>query len=145
MNLLMTDRQHLVEQLMLHESVRPKPYMCSAGKITIGVGRNLTDCGLSDAEIFFLLDNDIDAVIHDLSTFPWFASLDPIRQRVLADLRFNLGPSRLRGFKMMLHALSSADHPAAAQALQASLWYTQVGTRGPRLVNMLRTGDDYRV
>lgn len=141
----MTERQKLVEQLMLHEGVRAKPYMDSVGKITIGCGRNLSDVGLSDEEIFVLLNNDIDAVIHDLDAFPWFTSLDPIRQRVLCDLRFNLGPVRLRGFKMLLRAMSEADHPAAAHALQHSLWYSQVGTRGPRLVNMLRTGDDYHV
>jgi len=141
----MTDRQKLVEQLMLHEGVRSKPYMDSVGKITIGVGRNLSDVGLSDSEIFVLLNNDIDAVLHDLSTFPWFDSLDPIRQRVLADVRFNLGPARLRGFHLMLHALSRADYIAAAGELRDSRWFTQVGARGPRLVAMLRTGEDYHV
>jgi lysozyme len=140
----MTDRQKLVAQLRMHEGVRSKPYMDSVGKITIGVGRNLSDVGLSDDEIQVLLDDDINEVIRDLTTFPWFPDLDPVRQRVLCDLRFNLGPVRLRGFKAMLRYMSEADHPAAARALQASLWYTQVGTRGPRLVTMLRTGDDYR-
>ncbi len=139
----MTDRQKLVEQLMMHEGVRPRPYMDTVGKITIGVGRNLSDVGLSDDEIFCLLGNDIDAVVHDLATFPWYASLDPIRQRVMADLRFNLGPTKFRTFKAMLRNMAEGDPPAAARSLQSSLWYTQVGTRGPRLVEMLRTGCDY--
>ena len=119
--------------------------MDTVGKITIGCGRNLSDVGLSDDEVFVLLNNDIDEALRDLSTFPWFAALDPIRQRVLCDLRFNLGPSRLRGFKAMLRYMSEADHHAASRALQQSLWFTQVGTRGPRLVEMLRTGNDYHV
>ena len=139
----MTDRQRLVDQLILHEGVRAKPYMDTVGKITIGVGRNLSDVGLHESEIFVLLGNDLDDVVHDLSTFPWFAGLDPIRQRVLCDLRFNLGPTRFRGFKILLRKMSEADFPAAAHALQHSLWYSQVGTRGPRLVKMLRSGEDY--
>ena len=140
----MTDHQRLVEQLMLHEGVRSKPYMDTVGKITIGVGRNLSDVGLSDDEIFYLLNNDLDEVLRDLETFPWFAELDPIRQRVMADLRFNLGPDRFRGFKMMLRCMASGDHAGASNALRSSVWFSQVRTRGPRLVDMLRTGEDYK-
>ena len=36
----------LIEMLKLHEGVRPKVYMCSAGYETIGVGRNIAESGL---------------------------------------------------------------------------------------------------
>ena len=40
---------------------------------TIGVGRNLRDVGLSDDEIEYLLNNDIDRVEKQLDTyFPWW-------------------------------------------------------------------------
>lgn len=47
------------DQLILHERLKLKPYRCSAGKLTIGVGRNLEDKGISEEEALFLLRNDI--------------------------------------------------------------------------------------
>ena len=51
----------LIEMLKLHEGVRSKVYMCSAGYETIGVGRNIAESGLglSDDEIDYLLNNNI--------------------------------------------------------------------------------------
>ena len=37
-------------QLIDHEDIKLKPYRCSAGKLTIGVGRNLDDNGITRAE-----------------------------------------------------------------------------------------------
>ena len=46
---------NLTELLKKHEGIRSKPYKDTVGKITIGVGRNLDDVGLSNDEII----NDI--------------------------------------------------------------------------------------
>lgn len=136
-------RDALVEQLILHEGLRLKPYMDSVGKITIGIGRNLSDTGITKAEALTLLDHDLDDAVADCASFPWFATLDPIRQRVVCDLRFNLGPARFRTFRRFLRALDEQDYWRAAKALQDSLWYQQVKTRGVRLVHMMRSGQDY--
>ena len=135
------DRQALMDQLIRNESLRLYPYVDTVGKITIGVGRNLSDKGLSSAEAMMLLDHDVDEVITDLAgSFPWFCDLDSVRQRVLCDMRFNLGPSRFRGFKRMLRALGEKDYPKAAAAMRDSLWFLQTKTRGVRLVKMMLTG-----
>ena len=141
----MTDRQRLVDQLILHEGIHLKVYRDTMGIETIGVGRNLRDKGLSEQEAMLLLDHDVEEVTRDLETWPWYAALDPIRQRGLCDLRFNLGPTRFRGFKMLLRKVGEGDYVAASHALQDSVWFTQVGARGPRLVTMLRTGQDYTI
>lgn len=130
----------LRDQLTADEGLRLRPYVDSVGKITIGVGRNLSDTGISKSEADLLLTNDIDRAVADCASFPWFSALDPVRQVVLVSLRFNMGPSRLRGFRQMLAAIEKKDYSAAADQLQASKWFTQVGQRGPRLVSMLRTG-----
>jgi len=49
----------LEEMLIRHEGKRSLPYECSAGKISVGVGRNLEDNPLTDDEIMYLLRNDI--------------------------------------------------------------------------------------
>lgn len=136
-------KDRLIAQLELHEGRRTFPYMDTVGKITIGVGRNLSDRGLSDATIDQMLDEDIDEAVADLASFPWFAKLDAIRQRVMIDFRFNLGATRFRRFPGLLRALDAGDYENAAKHMQQSLWYRQTKTRGARLVPMMRTGDDY--
>lgn len=130
----------LVDQLIRHEGLRLKPYADSVGKITIGVGRNLSDNGISHTEAMQLLDHDLDDVVADLATFPWFARLDSVRQRALVDMRFNLGPTRFRSFKRMLAAVAAGDYVKASEQMAMSKWATQVKTRAQTLVRMMGTG-----
>jgi lysozyme len=134
-------REQLVAQLVRHEGLRLRPYKCTAGKTTIGVGRNLDDRGITQAEAYYLLNNDIDICLHQLTaSFPWFVELDPVRQRCLTDLCFNLGITKLYAFKQTLSAMATGQYEVAAAALEDSKWYTQVGRRGPWICDALRTG-----
>ena len=135
--------QRLWEQLVHHEGLRLKPYRCSAGKLTIGVGRNLDDVGLTEEEALLLLGNDISRVITELDqNIPAFSSLDEIRKRVLVDMGFNLGISRLLKFRRMLAALEAGDWSQAAVEMMDSRWARQVGSRAERLKLMMETGED---
>ena len=42
--------ERIKEQLVRHEGLRLKPYRSSAGKLTIGIGRNLDDRGIRQKE-----------------------------------------------------------------------------------------------
>ena len=137
-----TDREALRQQLIQHEGLRLTPYVDTVGKVTIGVGRNLTDVGLSREEALHLLTNDIEAVITDCMTFPWFPTLNAVRQRVICDMRFNLGPARLRQFRHTLAAVADGRYADAATGMLASRWATQVKGRARRLAEMMRTGQD---
>ena len=134
-------RDALRQQLRRHEGWEAKPYTDTVGKLTIGCGRNLTDRGLTDPEIRYLLDNDINDCINALTTFLWFPDLDPIRQRVFVDLCF-MGIGRLRGFVKMLAATERRDWPTAAAELRDSKYATQVGQRAVTLARMLETGEE---
>lgn len=130
-------------QLIHHEALKLKPYRCSAGKLTIGVGRNIEDVGISKDEALFLLDNDIAACITDLNTFSWFKTLDPVRQRALIDMRFQLGPAGIRAFKKMLAALEQRDYATAAREARDSKWAkTDAPNRAKTVTAMLETGID---
>lgn len=134
----------LIEQLKLHEGVRDRPYKDSVGKLTIGVGRNLTDKGLKPKEIEYLLMNDIMDCIDDLNKYlPWWRQLNEVRQRVLMDMCFNLGIGGLLGFKNTLAFIQSGDYEQASQNMLLSKWAGQVGQRARRLSEMMRTGQDY--
>lgn len=129
-----------MEQLIRHEGLRLFPYRDSVGKLTIGVGRNLTDVGISRDEALTLLAADVVEASNDLASFPWFRSLSEARRRALIDMRFNLGATGFRGFRATLAALASGDYAKAAAQMRHSKWYGQVGRRGEALARMVETG-----
>lgn len=136
----------LRKQLIEHEGLRPSAYQDSLGYWTIGVGR-LIDARkggrITHDEAMFLLDNDIAQCVGQLrGALDWFAREDEIRQRALIDLAFNLGISGLLKFRNTLAAWARKDYAAAARGLEKSLWYRQVGRRGPRIVQMVKHGTE---
>lgn len=137
------DRAVLVRQLRLHEGERLRPYRCTAGKLTIGVGRNLEDRGITAEESAYLLLNDVRAVEQGLAkALPWFTQLDDVRQRVLLDMAFNLGLQGLLEFRRTLDAVRSGRYQQAAGMMLESKWAGQVGQRAQRLSQMMATGKD---
>lgn len=130
----------LVEQLIRHEGLRLFPYQDGVGKWTIGVGRNLTDCGISKAEALAMLERDLSDAAMDLMQFAWFPRLDLARQNAFINMRFNLGPAGFRKFKAMLLALERGQFSVAAEEMRDSKWYRQVGARAEELAETVDTG-----
>lgn len=138
----MTWDQRVRRLTELHEGRRRYAYRDTVGKITIGIGRNLDDVGLSDEEIDYLYANDHRRVRADLDrALPWWRREDGVRRAALADLCFNLGIVKLLRFRATLRHWRAGEYDAAARHLQDSLWYRQVKTRGVRIVRMVRTGE----
>lgn len=173
------DRALCGKQLAHHEGRRRFPYRCTAGKLTIGVGYNIDDRGLgpmskalgrtvtlnelgknglSEKDMDTVLDADISFFeSRAMELFPEYDVLDPIRQRVVLDLAFNMG-RRALGFKKAVIALKlyiKATNDELKRLylvecgfhLMDSLWSSQVGDgfgkrydRAERLVDMLITG-----
>ena len=132
--------------LIRHEGLRLKPYTCTAGKMTIGVGRNLDDNGITEVEAMNMLDRDIAVTTATLrDEFPWFADLDRTRKDAVISLGFNLGVPRLKGFKKFLGAMEAKDYEMAATEALDSKWATQVGKRAIELAGMIRTGNAVEV
>jgi lysozyme len=139
------DDKALIRQIELHEGLRLKPYRCTAGKLTIGVGRNLEDRGITLAEARMLLANDLTDVRNGLlNALPWVGNLDEVRQRVLIDMSFNLGLRGLLEFKRTLAAVQAGQYQQAATMMLQSRWAKQVGQRAERLARMMVTGADPR-
>ena len=116
------DHDKLIDQLVLHEGLRLKPYLCTAGFQTLGVGRNLDALGISEEEAFILLGNDIDRCCH---------SLDQLAEW-----------SRLMQFKKMWDAIIEEAWDRAADEMLDSRWADQVGMRARTLSDMMRTGEE---
>jgi len=118
------------EQLVRHEGLKLKPYRCTAGKLTIGIGRNLDDCGITESEAYIMLINDImncekqlKARIPDI-----YNHLDEARKSVLLNMCISIPQSRfaplrepcylgingLLGFKNTLAFVKAGDWERAA-------------------------------
>lgn len=131
----------LQDLLIRHEGLRLKPYRCTDGKLTIGVGRNLDDAGISDAEAMMLLDNDIEKCIQQAkSNLPWVEGLDNVRKAVVISLIFNLGIEGFVKFKSTIMSIKAGKYDEAADNMMQSLWAKQVGKRAEELSHMMRTG-----
>lgn len=125
--------------ITLHEGRMLKPYIDTVGKVTIGVGRNLTDKGLRDDEVDLLFKNDLQDAWDECAKYPWFLGLSEARKAACLDVMFNLGPSRFRGFVKFIAAMGAQDWNAAANELQDSAWATQVGTRAKQIEDLIRS------
>ena len=137
------NREKLLRQIELHEGFRSKPYKDTVGKLTIGIGRNLDDVGISRSEALFMLEHDIRKCEQYLNRKDWYNSLDEMRQRVVIDMCFNLGVNGFSKFKRTIKAISDGRYDDAASHMLDSKWERQVGNRAKRLAKMMRTGEDY--
>lgn len=135
-------KQKLKSLLIGHEKYVQFPYSDTTGHLTIGIGRNLSDRGISTSEAFYLLDDDIlyfnSKLLHYLDCF---SKLSENRQIALIDMCFNLGVQGFLGFKEMISALERHDYSLAADEMLKSKWYEQVGQRAITLADIIRTGE----
>jgi lysozyme len=132
------DVEKLKDQLILHEGLELKSYTCSAGYVTLGVGRNVEELGITEEEARYLLDNDILRVGKELdNAIPWWREMSEVRQRVVVDMVFNLGISRFLNFKNAINAMQEQDWDEAAAQMLDSRWADQVGQRSHRLAKAM--------
>ena len=135
------DLDALKADLIRDERLRLKPYTDTTGHLTIGVGHNLTDKGISKSVCDLMLSEDVADVVAQLdANLPWWQHLDPVRQRALANFVFNVGIASALTFTHTLALLKAELYEAAANALSDSLWHRQVGARALRIEDMIRTG-----
>ena len=135
------DTEQLIADLRRDEGCVLTPYRCPSGKLSIGIGRNLDDVGISDAEADTLLRTDIERVENGLDLhLPWWRRLDEPRQRVLANMAFNLGIAGLLKFGRTLNAIERGQYDEAASHMLASKWAGQVKGRAIRLANIMQAG-----
>ena len=132
---------NLRDSLLRHEGEKLRPYRCTAGKLTIGVGRNLEDRGITHEEAMYLLDNDIALVKQQVAKeFPWILGLDEIRKDVIYEMCFQLGINRLSLFQKMLSAVREGDYGRAATEMLNSNWFRQTPGRCKELSEIMRNG-----
>jgi lysozyme len=136
------DKQRLMSQLEIDEGRRDRVYTDTVGKLTVGVGRNISDRAFSKDEIDLMLSNDIKIVEATLDkNTPWWRQMSTARQNVLANMCFNMGWSTLSTFKNTLKAMQDGRYADAAQGMMDSKWSKQVGKRAERLRDLMLRGE----
>ena len=118
-----------------------KPYLCTSKKLTIGIGRNLDDVGISEEEAEMLLKNDVyEATNQLLNAFPWMTTFSDVRISAMINFTFNVGIGTVRKFSNTIEYLKNEDWEAAADEMMDSKWAEQVGDRAIQITEQIRTG-----
>ena len=127
------------------EGLRLRPYKCSAGKLTIGYGRNLEDVGISEEEAEAMFDVDFAKAVENVNRLlkeEGITELHKQRFYVLTDMVFNLGYAGIKKFKKLLYALKKGFYDDAAKEMLNSQWALQVGSRAIKLAAMMKDVKD---
>ena len=126
-------------------------YLCPAGKLTQGYGRNLEAHPLTEEEEAEL---NVDGTVSKEVAAKWalkelrecemklsqniiYSKLSPTRKAVLLDMCFNIGYTGLLKFKKMWFALGNKDYAEASRQMKDSKYYTDVKSRGVRNVRIM--------
>jgi len=134
-------KAHLKTLLIEHEGLEEFPYVDTVGKVTIGIGYNLTDRGLPLSWINNQFDDDVNYYHEQLSNdFEWYRVLDVNRQIALIDMCF-MGYKKFKEFVNMIAALSDKDYNRASLAMLNSVWADQVKGRATQLAKIILSGE----
>lgn len=128
--------------LIRHEGLKLKPYKDTKGKLTIGVGRNLDDRGITEAEALELLFNDIHICVREAEqNFKWFNEIDGQRKLVVISMIFNMGLPKFKGFVKTIEAIERRDYKEAAKEMLDSDWGRgPTANRAQELADMMSRG-----
>jgi len=135
------DKAKLRAQLIRHEGVINHAYKDHLGFLTIGVGRLIDERrggGLSDDEVMYLLDNDIDRCAKSLQdNLDFFDDLNETQQHALINMAFQLGVNGLLSFRNTLGLMRSGRYAEAHAEALKSRWAKQTPNRAAEVAKML--------
>lgn len=135
---------NLAQLLEIEEGRVRHAYQDHLGYWTIGIGRLIDKRkggGLSDAEIDYLLDNDIKTKTGEVvKALPWVNGLDPVRRDTLIAMAFQMGTEGLTGFRNTLEYVRAGEYRAAGLGMLQSRWAQQTPIRAERMARQMEHG-----
>jgi lysozyme len=142
-------KEIIKEDLIKHEGFKDEIYLDTEGLATFGIGHLVTEDDMeygwpvgtpvTPERIDNVFEEDFEIAVTDAKAL--FLNLDsqPDQvQRVVVNMAFNLGRSRLGKFKKMITAVNEGNYQEAANQMVDSRWYNQVGNRSVELENWMR-------
>ena len=143
-------KERLISQIKIDEGTIYETYICPLGHLTFGVGHLILESDpehgqeagtpVSEDRVNEALAKDIDITIAECAAlYDNWDDLPDECQEILANLMFNIGRTRLAGFKKLNAAIAEKDYITASKEMVDSRWYQQVGNRAIRLVARMET------
>ena len=141
--------EKLREELEIDEGCKYEIYLDHLGYPTFGIGHLITDddpeygwevgASIDTVRVYEAFESDIEGVLSDCSKlYSDFDDLPEEAQRIIANMMFNMGMTRLSKFKGMKRGVDAQDWNSAADEMVDSRWYDQVTNRADRLVERMR-------
>ncbi len=119
-----------------------KLYKCPAGYWTIGYGHNLEAHGLPESMVEEFLNTALVRTQDECeSKIRGWDNLNEARKSVVIDMNFNMGWPTFSKFKKFLAALEKGDWENAAEEMEDSNWFRQVGGRAKTLQEIMLLGN----
>lgn len=108
------------------------------GHPTIAWGFALDTAPLTQTEAMPILESRAAAVWTQLQAkLPWVVTAPENIQRALCNMAYNLGVAGLLTFNQFLALVQQGNYTAASADLETTLWFKQVGKRGPAIQALL--------
>ena len=144
------DLEKLREELEIDEGCKYEIYLDHLGYHTFGIGHLITEddfeygwevgTSIDTFRVHDTFESDIETVLSDCTKlYENFEDLPEEAQRVIANMMFNMGYTRLSKFKGMKRGVDARDWNTAADEMVDSRWYNQVTNRANRLVKRMRS------
>jgi lysozyme len=141
--------EQLREELMADEGCMYSVYLDHLGLKTVGIGHLCREADpeskleigapISEERVMELFDQDMSWTFRDcIRLLPEFNDLPDEVRLIVANMMFNLGASRLAGFKKFLAAVEEGLWDSAADEMVDSKWHRQVPERSGRLIARMR-------
>lgn len=142
-------KERVRDQLKIDEGVKYEIYLDHLGLPTCGIGHLIIEGDLEHGEsigtpvpeerVNTLFNIDFNTMVKECEVLfdgNWESYPEEV-QEILVNMCFNLGRTRLAGFKNFRKALDAGDWATAAVEGRDSRWHSQVGNRAERLMNRL--------
>ena len=139
------DREAVFEQMKIDEGVVYEVYHDHLGLPTFGVGHLVLDSDpeygkpvgtpVDEDRVNDCFEKDLDTAISECAVlYEEFEEMPGEVQEILVNMMFNMGRTRLSGFKNFKKAVDSGDWKTAGIEGRDSKWYRQEGNRAERLM-----------
>ena len=144
----------IISLLNFEEGYSEKPYYCSAGYPTIGIGKRIGPKGAPLSNYQFTASRQLAAVwlseelqqkVADMSTHAnitaAMASCNDARKAILISMAYQMGADGLAKFANTLKAVAEQRWGDAANGMLNSSWAKQTPNRAKRHAKQMLTGE----
>ena len=129
------DFKELIKRIAVNEGFRSKPYKCTEGVLTIGIGFTY----LTEEESLHILTGRVSKLhLKLVDDLDWYKTMPPEVQGVIIEMCFQMGFAGFCKFKKTISHLKEKEFKNAAEEMLDSLWARQTASRAKRLSEIVR-------